>query len=535
MDFIAIIPARANSKRIPNKNIRLLNSRPLVSYAIQNALASKYITRVVVTTDSKEVEIIARQFGVECIQRKQFLCQDETTLDPVIFDAVSDLQCDYVVTLQPTTPLLKVDSLDSAIEKCIETPAIDTIVSVINFPRLAWEKDGDKFIPLYNERLNCQYLPPYYRETGAFIISKKEVLTEQNCIGNRVDVFETSQEEAINISTFQDLAIANSILQGKRVGIYVNGNNTRGIGHIYRSLELADEFYSKPDIYFDQNQTDISVFGNTTHKLIPVNGLDELLVKLKEKNYDIFINDILSTSIDYMIALRNCIPNAKLVNFEDEGEGIYQADLVFNALFQERNLPRVKAGESYYIAPKLFMFYRPIPIKEYVKNVLITFGGADPRNYTDRILEIITASQEKYESFHFTVILGCAKQNVEGILEYNKYPNIEVLFDISNMPEIMSKCDIAVTSRGRTGYELAILGIPSIAIAQNEREESHGFICHENGFNYLGLNPSNKVIETNLDLYLHLSKEERQECQRQMLKKDLRNGRRRVMGLINSL
>ena len=106
MEIVAIIPARANSKRIPNKNIRLLNNRPLVYYAIQNALTSRYITRTIVTTDSKEVEIIARQLGVECIQRKSSLCLDEITLDPVIFDAVSNISCDYVVTLQPTTPLL---------------------------------------------------------------------------------------------------------------------------------------------------------------------------------------------------------------------------------------------------------------------------------------------------------------------------------------------------------------------------------------------------------------------------------------------
>lgn len=260
-----------------------------------------------------------------------------------------------------------------------------------------------------------------------------------------------------------------------------------------------------------------------------------LLVKLKEKNYDIFINDILSTSIDYMIALRNCIPNAKLINFEDEGEGVYLADLVFNALFQKRDLPKVKAGESYYIAPKIFMFYQPIHIQEKVKKVLITFGGADPQNYTDRILEIIASSQEKYGHYYFTVVLGCAKKNVDAVMEYGKYPNIEVLFDVSNMAEIMSECDIAVTSRGRTGYELALLGVPTIAIAQNEREESHEFICHENGFNYLGLNPGNKVIEANLELYLHLSKAEREECQKQMLKKDLRNGRQRVMKLIHSL
>ena len=152
MEIIAIIPARANSKRIPNKNIRLLNSQPLISYVIRNALLSKYITKVIVTTDSEEVEIIARQFGVECIRRPDFLCQDDTTLDPVIYDAVSSLTCDYVVTLQPTTPLLRVDSLDAAIEQCIQNPVIDTVVSVINFPRLAWKKTELNLTPLYKER-----------------------------------------------------------------------------------------------------------------------------------------------------------------------------------------------------------------------------------------------------------------------------------------------------------------------------------------------------------------------------------------------
>ena len=64
--------------------------------------------------------------------------------------------------------------------------------------------------------------------------------------------------------------------------------------------------------------------------------------------------------------------------------------------------------------------------------------------------------------------------------------------------------DSAITSRGRTGYELAVLGIPSIAMAQNKREEKHGFVCNENGFTYLGLNPSDYIIESTLDMYIHL-------------------------------
>ena len=133
------------------------------------------------------------------------------------------------------------------------------------------------------------------------------------------------------------------------------------------------------------------------------------------------------------------------------------------------------------------------------------------------------------------VVLGRAKLNVDELLSFNKYPHIEVLYDVRNMPEIMAGCDIGITSRGRTGYELAILGIPSIAMAQNRREEKHGFVSHENGFNYLGLNPSDQVIQSNLDLYINLSKGERQKYQDILLSHDLRGGRKRVMNLINSL
>lgn len=532
MKIAAIIPARMNSKRIPNKNIRLLNNYPMIYYAIRNALNSKYITDVIVTTDSPEIEIISQQLDVKCHRRASELCTDQTPLECVIYDAMQGEEYDYIVTMQPTSPTLQVATLDHAIAYALEKK-LDTLISVINKPGLHWKKQDSKIIPAYQNRINSQYLPSDYCETGAFFISKGSVTTKCNRIGEAIEIYEIPRDEAVNVDTFQNLALANLILQKKSVAIYVNGNNLRGVGHIYRALELADEFYSRPDIYYDKNQTEKSIFGSTDHNLIPVNGLDELLVKIKDKNYDIFINDILSTSIDYMIALRNCLPQAKLVNFEDDGEGIYKADLVFNALYENTNLANVKYGSKYYIASKLFLFYQPIQIKETVSNILVTFGGADPQNYTDRILKIIC--KKKYAKQKFYVVLGRAKKNVDALMKYNECGHIQILYDIKNMPEIMSKCDIAVTSRGRTGFEVAVLGIPTIAMAQNQREEKHGFVNHENGFNYLGLNPSDNIIESNLDIYINMPKEERQHYHEMLLGKDLRHGRQRVMSLIQSL
>ena len=533
MKILAVIPARAGSKGIPNKNIRIISGHPMIYYAIRNAKNSKYITDVIVSTDSPEVKIIASQMGALTKWRDEQLCGDAVTLDAVIYDAIEQsVPWDYIVTMQPTSPTLTVETLDLAIEYAIKHD-LDTLISAINAPHLSWGvKDGKK-VPNYTERLNRQYLPPCYLETGAFVISKASVVTATTRIGKKIDVFEVPEEEAQDVDTFSDLRSVAASLSKNKVAIYVNGNNKRGIGHIYRALELADEFYCKPDIYYDINQTNPKVFGKTTHNLIPVNGIAELFDRCKIEQYNIFINDILTTSIDYMIGLRSVLPKAKIINFEDDGEGILKADLVFNALYNEGDLPQVKAGEQYYISGKTFMFYEPIKICEKVKKAFISFGGADPQNYTDRLLQIITKSE--YQKYQFVVVLGRAKQNVEELLKYNSYENIEVLYDVANMPEIMTSCDIGVTSRGRTGYELCMLGIPSIAMAQNKREEKHGFVCNDNGFTYLGLNPDDEVIESNIRMYLELSQKSRQKFQDKLLSHDLRGGRKRVMGLITSL
>ena len=85
------------------------------------------------------------------------------------------------------------------------------------------------------------------------------------------------------------------------------------------------------------------MFGQTTHNLIAVDGIGELFGRLQDGSYGLLINDILDTSIDYMIAVRKCIPNAKIINFEDDGEGVYKADLVFNALYQKPDIDHIES------------------------------------------------------------------------------------------------------------------------------------------------------------------------------------------------
>ncbi|MDE5782188.1 MAG: acylneuraminate cytidylyltransferase family protein, partial [Lachnospiraceae bacterium] len=209
--ILAVIPARAGSKGIPKKNIRMMAGKPLISYAVENALNSKFITDVVVSTDSDEVKTIVSKLDVNVIDRPEFLCEDNVTLDSVIYHAYETMKLkkdfDIIVTLQPTSPLLKTETLDAAIEEHIEKN-MDTTISVVNKPHLAWGEKNGTIIPLYEKRVNRQYLPPYYSETGAFVITNSEFVTKESRFGKRLGVFEMSQNESIDIDNRQDWVLA---------------------------------------------------------------------------------------------------------------------------------------------------------------------------------------------------------------------------------------------------------------------------------------------------------------------------------------
>ena len=131
MKILAVIPARAGSRGIPNKNFRLINDKPLIVYSIKNAQASKYITDIIVTTDSPIIETIAKNQNVSVHLRNPSLCGDDITLDAVIYDAQQTGCWDYVITLQPTSPTLTARTLDLAIAYAISNN-FDSVISVTN-------------------------------------------------------------------------------------------------------------------------------------------------------------------------------------------------------------------------------------------------------------------------------------------------------------------------------------------------------------------------------------------------------------------
>lgn len=491
MNILAIIPARAGSKGIPRKNVRLLNGKPLVSYSIENAVNSEYITHVAVSTDDIEVKTIAQKYDTYVIDRPAELCGDSVTLDSVIYHAVEKMKAeagivfDIVITMQPTSPLLTVDVLDNAIKNHIETN-MDTTISGVNEPHLAWSECNGEVYPLYEKRLNRQYLPKHLKETGAFVITKGEFVKPTGRFGNKISIFETPAKQSIDIDTWQDWVLTEAQMKRKNILFRIDGYSEIGTGHIYRSLLLAYSLTEHNIIFCLTPKSDIGIekIKNSFFKYYVIDDNNGVFDIIEKENVDIVVNDILDTDAEYIKALKK--HNVRVVNFEDIGSGSIEADAVINALYEKRDsAANAYYGSDYYCLRDEFIISEKKQFCESVKNVLVLFGGTDPCNLTEKVFEAVSELDDN--SITFTFILGLGYKNHESLTnKCSSFDNISIVRDVKNMAEYMYNADIAISSQGRTMFELAAMHVPTIIISQNEREASHVFGDISNGFINLG-------------------------------------------------
>lgn len=539
MRALVVIPARGGSKGIPRKNVRLMVEKPLISYSIENALSSNYNIDVVVSTDDDEIARISSSYGARVIKRPENLATDSVTLDPVIFHATNEMEKEknvkyhFVITMQPTSPLLKRETLDAAIEYFIKND-FDTVLSGINKPHLSWTEKEGKIIPAYEKRLNRQYLPKNLMETGAFFISKREFVNEYSRFGPSVSVYEISENEAIDIDTPQDWWIAEKELLKKNIIIRLEGYSEIGLGHIYRGLLLAYNLidHNVKFVLSEKSDLGINKIESSHFPYSVIKNNNDIVSLIKDFNCDILINDILDTDEEYIHLCKST--GVRVVNFEDLGQGARLADAVINDLYEKKNdQGNHYWGSEYYCIRDEFMLAKPSKFRESVKEVLVIFGGTDPCDLTKRLFDVIQNIDN--DKVHYTFILGMGYKRLNELIEKSKKLNLNVHFiqDVKRMTEYMGKADIAISSQGRTMLELASMEVPTILMAQNKREQHHEFGYLQNGFINLGLGSEveDDTIKQTL-LWLINSPQIRKQMKAQMKKKDLKSGIHHVKNII---
>ncbi|MGJ0359088.1 cytidylyltransferase domain-containing protein [Aliarcobacter cryaerophilus] len=220
--FLAIIPARGGSKRLPRKNILDLCGKPLISWSIEAALKSKYVSKVVVSSDDEEILNISSNFGADIIKRPYELANDTATTFDAIKHTINNLEkYDYIVLLQPTSPLRNEKHIDEAIE-LLEEKQADAIVSVCEMDHSPlWSntlpKDGNMRGFLREEILNkrSQDLEKYYRLNGAIYICKTDKLLENKSFFLKDNIFAyiMDRKSSIDIDEEIDFLFAERVIE----------------------------------------------------------------------------------------------------------------------------------------------------------------------------------------------------------------------------------------------------------------------------------------------------------------------------------
>ena len=224
--IVGIIPARGGSKGLPRKNVLPLQGKPLIAWTIEQAKASRYLDKVIVTTDDEEIASIAKTHGADVpFMRPQELASDTARAIDVIVHALNwieahDEAVDILVLLQPTSPFRTAEDINSAIEVLFlkKARAVISVCETEHHPY--WSnvlpEDGsmDGFLKPELANRNRQELPTFYRLNGAIYAADcAYVRSQQGFFGKQTYAYVMPRERSIDIDAKIDFQFAEFLLQ----------------------------------------------------------------------------------------------------------------------------------------------------------------------------------------------------------------------------------------------------------------------------------------------------------------------------------
>lgn len=271
--IMAIIPARSGSKGIPNKNIMSIYGKPMMAYSIEQALESRYISRVIVSTDSKEYGIIAERYGAEVpFIRPSEYALDETPDLPVFLHAIEWLEREekyfpeIIVHLRPTHPIREVGDIDNMIKILIDNPDIDSVRSVTESPYTPykmWFIDENNILsPVIDAKIKDAYnmprqtLPNTFMQTGSIDVMRTKTIKEKKSMtGDKVYGYLTKGIYDIDNIADLESALSNNkiILENKSFCFDIDGiiavltpdNDYDLATPIYENIKLVNKLFDK--------------------------------------------------------------------------------------------------------------------------------------------------------------------------------------------------------------------------------------------------------------------------------------------------
>jgi N-acylneuraminate cytidylyltransferase len=222
MKLTALLPMKGTSERVPNKNMRNFDGKPLYHAIMNSLLASKYIDKVVINTDS---EIIAddtkKNFGdrVVIIDRLVEIQGGDVSMNVIIDYDLNQLDGEHFLQTHSTNPLLRVETIDKAIEKYFDgLEKFDSLFGVTKVQTRFYDKDANPINHNPEELLRTQDLEPLYEENSNFYIFSKKSFEKagKKRIGLKPQIFEVNKLEAVDIDEPEDFILAELLYKSKK-------------------------------------------------------------------------------------------------------------------------------------------------------------------------------------------------------------------------------------------------------------------------------------------------------------------------------
>lgn len=222
LSILAIVPARAGSKGIINKNIKDVAGKPLIAWTILEAKKSRYIDRLIVSSEDSEIISVAKRWGCEApFVRPAELAKDDTPGVEPVLHAIDNLpRYDYVVLLQPTSPLRVATDIDNCIELCLErsAPVCVSITEARKAPYLMYSlREGGGIVPIINSEKRYtrrQDYPKTYEVNGAVYVARLDWLKEnKEFLLEKTIGYVMPRGRSLDVDTEMDLLIADFMLR----------------------------------------------------------------------------------------------------------------------------------------------------------------------------------------------------------------------------------------------------------------------------------------------------------------------------------
>ena len=216
--IIALVPMKGHSERVPHKNIRPLAGRPAFHWILESLSKSKYITQIVINTDSKEIAKSASEnFQVTILDRPDFLRGDMVSIQPLIEYDISKTSADYYLQTHSTNPLVTTDTIDKAIEVFFSQSNHDALFTVTPTKTRFYWPDGRGINHDPQKLIRTQDLEPIFEENSClYLFSKNANVKTGNRLGSNPMMFPINRLEAIDIDDIEDFYWAEYLLSKKK-------------------------------------------------------------------------------------------------------------------------------------------------------------------------------------------------------------------------------------------------------------------------------------------------------------------------------